>query len=448
MRFFSSVRARATAGATLLFAAALAVAAVGLVIVLERTMVDNVDTALRLRAADIGALLEDGTQLDEVAIVDEEDSFVQVIANGAVVASSENIEGQGSITDAPPGTIATAESHPVGDSAFRVLVAPASTPSGSMTVIVGNTLEDVEGTIQVTLTTLAVGMPLLVLLAAAMTWVVVGRALRPVESIRAEVAEIGATDLDRRVPEPRTDDEIGRLADTMNEMLDRIESGTLRQRRFVSDASHELRTPIATIRHELEVALQHRQSADWPMVASDVLEEDLRMQRLVDDLLWLARHDQDGGHHPAALVDLDEIALHVARRQATPEGVVIDASGIGAGQVRGDADDLTRVVQNLLDNAVRHAASSVAVVVGGDGAGRVHLHVDDDGSGVPVDMRPAVFERFTRSDEARDRDQGGAGLGLAIAAEIAAEHGGVLSVTDSRLGGARFTLELADTRTA
>ena len=364
-----------------------------------------------------------------------------------MVASSENIEGQGSITDAPPGTIATAESHPVGDSAFRVLVAPASTPSGSMTVIVGNTLEDVEGTIQVTLTTLAVGMPLLVLLAAAMTWVVVGRALRPVESIRAEVAEIGATDLDRRVPEPRTDDEIGRLADTMNEMLDRIESGTLRQRRFV-DASHELRTPIATIRHELEVALQHRQSADWPTVALDVLEEDLRMQRLVDDLLWLARHDQDGGHHPAALVDLDEIALHVARRQATPEGVVIDASGIGAGQVRGDADDLTRVVQNLLDNAVRHAVSA--------SRSSWAATVPDEPISTSTTMVP-VFPstcgwRCSNASPAATRHviatRAEPVWVSAIAAEIAAEHGGVLSVTDSRLGGARFSLELADTRTA
>ena len=399
-------------------------------------MTDNVDTALRLRATDIGALLEGGTELDEVAIVDEEDSFVQLIVNGEVVASSGNIEGEGPITDARPGTIATTESNPVGDAAFRVLVAPARTPSGSMTVIVGNTLEDVDGTVQVALATMAVGMPLLVLFAGVMTWVVVGRALRPVESIRAEVAEIGVTDLHRRVPPPRTDDEIGRLAETMNDMLDRIESGTLRQRRFVSDASHELRTPIATIRHELEVAIRHRRSADWPTVAAEVLEEDLRMQRLVDDLLWLARHDQERDRGPAALVDLDEIALRQTVRQAPPEAVVIDGSGIGAGQVRGNADDLTRVVQNLVDNAARHATSRVAVTVAGDVAGRVHLHVDDDGPGVPAEMRAAVFERFTRSDEARDRDHGGAGLGLAIAAEIAVEHDGVLSVTDSPLGGA------------
>ena len=446
MRVFSSVRARATAGATLLFAAALGVAAVGLVIVLERTMTDNVDTALRLRATDIGALLEGGTTFDEVAIVDEEDSFVQLIVNGDVVASSGNIEGEGPITDARPGTIVTTAANPVGDAAFRVLVAPARTSSGSMTVIVGNTLEDVDRTVEVALATMAVGMPLLVLFAGVMTWVVVGRALRPVESMRAEVAEIGVTDLHRRVPPPRTDDEIGRLAETMNDMLDRIESGTLRQRRFVSDASHELRTPIATIRHELEVALRHRRSADWPTVAGEVLDEDLRMQRLVDDLLWLARHDQERPRGLAALVDLDEIALRQIARQAPPDGVVIDASGIGAGQVRGNADDLTRVVQNLIDNAARHAGSRVAVTVAGDTAGRVHLHVDDDGPGVPAEMRAAVFERFTRSDEARDRDHGGAGLGLAIAAEIAVEHDGALSVTDSPLGGARFTLDLADAR--
>jgi signal transduction histidine kinase len=447
MRRLSTVRARTTVAATVLFALALGVAAVGITVILRRTMIDNVDTALELRAADIASLLDSGRP-QTIAIVNDEDSFVQIVEGGKVVASSVNMQGQRPLSDATPGTIFTPDSNPIEDEAFRVLVSEAASPAGPLTVIVGNTLESVDETVQVTVVTLAVGMTLLLVLAGATTWIVVGRALRPVEDIRAEVAEIGATGLHRRVPTPTTADEIGRLADTMNDMLDRIESGTVRQRRFVSDASHELRTPIATIRHELEVALEHQESTDWVSVAADVLDEDLRMQRLVNDLLWLARNDSDGDEERGrmTLVDLDEIAETLTRRRGLSSDVAVDVSGIGAGQVRGDADDLTRVVQNLVDNAIRHAHTRVAVSVSTDAGGRVWLHVDDDGSGVPDDLRRTIFERFTRGDEARARDDGGAGLGLAIANEIAIRHGGGLVVADSPLGGARFTLGLPDAR--
>ncbi len=446
MKRLATVRARTTIAATLLFALALAAGGVGLVMILQNTMIDNVDTALRLRAADIGGLLEGGTNLTDVTIVDEDESFVQIIAGGRVVAASENVEGEEPISTESPGRIVTSDAHPVDDGAFRILVSEAETPSGPVTVIVASTLEDAERTMEVTLGTLAVGMPLLVVLAAGMTWVLVGWALRPVELIRAEVAEIGSTDLHRRVPQPESADEIGRLAGTMNDMLDRIESGSIRQRRFVSDASHELRTPIATMRHELEVALRSSASTDWPAVANSVLEEDLRVQRLIDDLLWLARHDHQRDRGPGELVDVDEILLRQVGRQTPRQGVAIDVSKVSAGQVRGHADDLTRVVQNLLDNAVRHASSRVKVELVGDEHGRVHLNVDDDGPGVPAAMRDAIFERFTRIDEARDRDHGGSGLGLAIASEIVSEHGGALTVSGSPLGGARFTVELEDTR--
>ncbi len=452
MKRLATVRARTTIAATLLFAVALGIGGAGLVTVLRSTMTDNVDTALRLRASDIGGLLEGGTNLTDVTIVDEEDSFVQIVADGRVVAASNNVTGEAPISEASPGQIVTSKTHPVDDSAFRILITEATTPSGPVTVIIGNTLEDMERTVRVTLGTLAVGMPLLVLLAAGMTWVLVGRALRPVESIRAEVAEIGSTDLHRRVPQPETADEIGRLAETMNDMLDRIESGSIRQRRFVSDASHELRTPIATIRHELEVALRGSATTDWPAVAVSVLEEDLRVQRLIDDLLWLARHDHDHerdrgrGRGRGDLIDLDEIVMRQVGRLTPRDGIVVDVAKVSAGQVRGHPDDLTRVVQNLLDNAVRHASSRVVLVLAGEADGAVRLHIDDDGPGVPADTREAIFERFTRSDEARGRDDGGSGLGLAIASEIVAEHAGTLSVGVSPLGGARFTVEISDAR--
>lgn len=447
MRRFATVRARTTAAATVLFALALAVGGFGLVTVLRSSMVDNVDTALRLRATDIGALLRGGASFDEVAIVDEEDSFVQILADGEVVAASSNIDGEEPIAVGGIGQLRTLASHPVDDSDFRVLVGEVDTPDGPVIVVLGSTLENVDDTVATTITTLALGTPALVALAAAMTWVLVGRALRPVEAIRSEVAEIGATDLHRRVPRPATDDEIGRLAGTMNDMLDRIESGTARQQRFVSDASHELRTPLAISRHMLETALRDPSSTDWPTVAAGVLDEELRMQRLVDDLLWLAKHDQRPGPDRHSLVDLDEIVLGQAHRQPERDGVELDLSAVSAGQVRGNADDLTRVVQNLLDNALRHASGRVVVSLRSGDGGRVGLHVDDDGAGVEPELREAIFERFARADTARTRDHGGAGLGLAIAREIIDDHHGTLTVSAGPLGGARFTVELGDART-
>lgn len=234
----------------------------------------------------------------------------------------------------------------------------------------------------------------------------------------------------------------------MNAMLDRLEVSSTAQAQFVSDASHELRTPIAVIRHELEVGLRADDDSTLREIAVEVLLEDLRMQRLVDDLLLLARRDGRAGQaHRAvrSLIDLDDIAGQEARRVATDKTVV--TSGISAGQVRGDPDHLTRVVRNLLDNALRHATSQVAVAVTSTDDGRVLLTIDDDGAGVAAGDRERIFERFGRLDEARARDDGGSGLGLAIVAGIVADHGGTVSVeTSPTLGGARFTVGLTDAR--
>lgn len=443
----SSVRVRATLGAGVVFAVALIVAGAVLVTTLHRTMTSNIDSALSVRARDIAALIEGGTAPGAVVISDEDDSLVQIIAGESVVASSSNIEGEPPFTTLVSGSLFTAASTPVQGDNFRILVTGASPAIGPVTIVVGNTLRDVERAVNVITLALVAGIPLLLLLVVWITWTVVGQALRPVARISDEVKEIGATDLHRRVSPPRTDDEIASLVDTVNEMLDRIESGTLRQRRFVSDASHELRTPIATIRHQLETALRDDMQPDWPDVARDLLEEDQWMQRLVDDLLWLARHDQ---HHPnldTALVDLDEVALNQSRRLSTSMASTIDTTGIGAGQVRGHRDDLARVVQNLIDNAMRHAVGRVAVSVSSSDSGRVILHVDDDGQGVAMDDRAGIFERFTRGDESRSRNTGGAGLGLSISAEIVTDHNGTLTVSTGPLGGARFTIDLPDART-
>jgi len=441
----ASVRVRTTVGATFIVALALAVAGLGVVTVLRRSMIDNIDDSLRLRGADITAIVESGTLPDDAAIEGDEDGFVQIVDSaGNVLAASRNIDGEPELTDAAPGSTLDLPVSPVDDGTFRVHIHQTDT-DGALTVIVGRSLEDADAATATVAWSLLTGIPALVLIVGATTWIVVGRALRPVDAIRAQVADIGGTDLHRRVPTPPADDEIGRLATTMNEMLDRLEAASDRQRRFVSDASHELRTPIAIVRHEIDVARADT-DADRDQVIEDIAVENRRMQELVDDLLLLARQDQ--AHIAAeravadrAIVDLDDLALveaHRTRGASTP----IDATGLAEAQVYGDERQLARVIRNLLDNAVRHARTGVAITVTTD-TGSVHLTVDDDGPGILPSDRHRVLERFTRVDGDRSRDAGGAGLGLAIADDIVSNHGGTLAVTDSpRLGGARFVVTL------
>lgn len=284
---------------------------------------------------------------------------------------------------------------------------------------------------------IAIGVPLLVAVVAVLTWLVVGRALRPVESIRSRVAQIGAGDLHQRVPDPGTGDEVGRLAATMNRMLDRLQRSSDRQRRFISDASHELRSPLASLRTQLEVALAHPDGAEWPGVAAGVLEEGVRMERLVDDLLALAQADEGVVLAHTEELDLGEIMAEEAGRV---EGLEI-AVAVGQARLRGDPLALRRVVRNLLDNARRHASSRIVLRVALEGD-EVLAVVEDDGAGIPEAEREQVFERFARLGEARDRDAGGTGLGLAVVREIVEAHGGTVVAEQGDEGGARLVVRL------
>jgi signal transduction histidine kinase len=223
----------------------------------------------------------------------------------------------------------------------------------------------------------------------------------------------------------------------MNSMLDRLETTSLRQRRFVSDASHELRSPIAVIRAQLEVALRRGDAADWPTVAQRVLDEDQRLEQAVAELLELARTDERADA-PEVVVDLDEVVLEdTARERRVP----IDTSRVLAGRVHGTRSQFARVVANLLDNACRHAATRVEIALVRQ-EHDVVLTVDDDGPGIAIPDRERVFERFTRLDEGRSRDAGGVGLGLAMVRAIVERNGGTVSVDDAPLGGARLVVRL------
>ncbi|MGH2756951.1 MAG: ATP-binding protein [Actinomycetota bacterium] len=435
---FHSIRARTTAGAVLIVGAALVIAAVALVAVMRNVMQTNVRDAARLRARDIAVTLKEAPP-DAIRLDEDDDVFIQIVdTGGRVVASSLGLEGVEPLIE---GGTEVVRDPAIDDDPFIAVTHPADASIGPVTVIVGRNLDLVVETTTVVARVLALGVPLLLLVVGITTWRVVGRALAPVESMRREVGEISAAELHRRVPDPPGDDEIARLATTMNDMLERLESARRMQQRLVSDAAHELRNPISAIRHHAEVALEHPTSTDLRSLASEVLAEDLRLQRLAEDLLLLARADENRLALDARTLDLDDLVLEEARRLRETTGLTIDTRDVSAGRVRGDPGQLTKVVQNLAENAARHAASSVRFGLRVTD-GHVALEVDDDGPGVAPASRALVFERFTRLDEARDRAHGGAGLGLAIVAEIVKLHGGTATVHDAPLGGARFEVVL------
>ncbi len=308
---------------------------------------------------------------------------------------------------------------------------------GDMTIHAVSPLAEIERSVGALRAALWIGLPLLVLAAGAMTWFITGQTLAPVAAMTRRVRELSSTNLDARVPVPPTDDEIALLARTMNDMLDRLEKASVKQRQFVSDASHELRSPVASIRTQLETALRYPDDVDWPSVARVVLAEDDRLDHLVGNLLAMARLEE-GRFGPRSEVDLDDLVMGQAPRMT---GVDLDLSGVSAGRVFANRDELTSVVRNLLDNAARHASSRVAVTVQEAGPWVV-LTVSDDGAGIPADQRDQVFERFARLQEGRARDEGGTGLGLALTKRIVVHHGGRIQVEDGDLGGARFVVSL------
>lgn len=293
---------------------------------------------------------------------------------------------------------------------------------------------------------LTTGVPLVALCTGILVHRAAARALRPVEAIRQELEDIAGHSLDRRVPVPPTEDVIGRLARTTNGTLDRLEQASVRQRQFVADAAHELRSPLAALRTQLESALRHPEGVDWATVVEGAATDVVRLQALADDLLLLASMDGTRpGDRAAEDVDLTALAEDLVREhQHLPRAasLALTCRADGPTHVVGDARQLERLLRNLLGNACRHADATVTVTVGTDGGAAV-LEVLDDGPGIPAADRDRVFDRFTRLDESRARAAGGAGLGLPIAREIATRHGGTLTVAPSERG-ARLVARLAE----
>ncbi len=294
---------------------------------------------------------------------------------------------------------------------------------------------------------LYIAFPVLVASAGLLAWMLAGRALRPVEAIRTEVEAITGSTLDRRVPVPPSGDEVARLAETMNLMLDRLEDASNRQQRFVADASHELRSPVTAIRTELEVAQRTAGPGDWPSIVGRLLGEEARLEAVIADLLLLASLDAPTTISDGVLLDLAELATEEARRRVPErEGVVVEVDAPNPVLITGSRTQLRRALANLLDNAGAHARTTVRVSVHARD-GHTRVLVDDDGPGIPLADRIRVFERFTRLDDHRSRNgrDGGAGLGLSLVRGIVDRHGGTARVDTAPLGGARIVLDLPST---
>ena len=434
-----SVRLRTTVVATLVVAVAMILGAVVLVGLLRDSLEDGVEDAVDQRLESTVDALESGQDPSDV-VGDDDDRFVRILsADGRELASSTEDEEEAPDVDTDIDGTTTVESSE-GDR-FLVSSEEASVGDDDVTVTVAESMEDVDESTSTATRLLLFGVPMLVVFVGVATWFVVGRAFAPVDRITREVDEISGTDLDRRVSAPPSDDEIGRLARTMNRMLERLDAAARRQREFVSDASHELRSPTASLRQHAEIALTYPERADAASLAGTVQAESIRLQRIIDALLLLARIDERSQAVQRRPVDLDDLVLVEARRLRTATDLAVETSAVTAARVRGDEGLLAQVVRNLADNAARHAVSRIALSLGEDESG-VFLTVDDDGVGIPADERDRVFDRFVRLDEARARDDGGSGLGLAIVRELTRLHDGTVRVTESALGGARFEVRL------
>lgn len=440
------VRGRITLAATIAVAMVLALVGVAFVVLLQRDLLRGVDASARIRAQDIAAL-SNGNLPAVLPAAQDDGSVVQVLDNsGRVLAASGNIEGQSALVRPNAAlrgsAISTVPGLPIGSGErFRVLQETLGTGMPQRTIVVALSLAPVDEAVQSARSLLLEVLPAGLLLTALVTWLGVGRALAPVERIRRRVATIGAGDLSKRVPLSSARDEVHRLGETMNSMLDRLEASAGRQRRFVADASHELRSPLANIQASLEVALTRQDLDLWQETGQDLQGEYDRIQHLVEDLLLLARLD---GRIPLAQdeVDLDDVVHEEAERLRRHAAVTVHVAPLPALRVQGDGARLAQVVGNLADNAARHAATTVSLSLRRDGDLAV-VQVADDGPGVPLEDRVRIFDRFTRLDEARARDSGGSGLGLAISQEIAQAHGGSLTLLPGQTQtGAIFELRL------
>ncbi|MEP6463847.1 MAG: HAMP domain-containing sensor histidine kinase [Frankiaceae bacterium] len=420
-----------------------------------RSRIGELDRTLRQRAELVAALVAtdrlpqilpaDTGGAELVEVVDDRNS---VLSGSATASRTLALLAPEQLASWPRNRPRSYSDDRLTGSPLRVVLldqrtggAIAGQPAGAtVTVVAAVPLSGVRETLSALRRALLVVLPLLLLAVAAGSWLVAGSALRPVEALRRGAEQIGDVGGGGVLPVPPGADEVALLAGTLNRMLDRIASAGARQRVFLADAAHELRSPLTSLRTMLEVARAHPRVPGERSVATELLPDVLRLTRLVDDLLILARLDASPPPASSRVVDLAALATEVVAdtdlpASGQPAGPAVIVTGQGTAAA--DPDAVRRILRNLVDNARRHASAQVQISVA-PGA----VTVIDDGGGIGPADTERIFERFTRLDDARTRDSGGSGLGLAIARELARRGGGDLTVNGAPGGGAAFRLTL------
>jgi two-component system OmpR family sensor kinase len=440
------IRVRVTSAFAVVMALVLAASGWFLYARLSSHLATQLRQELYVRSQDLGALVRGGGSLASDAggrLVEPGESYAQLVDRGRVVDATPRLGGAALLS---PAQLAAAEREPqyVGmgpvpglNEPSRVLATPLERGGRPMVLIVGGTRENDVETLASFRDELLIAGPIALLLASLAGYLVAGVALRPVESMRRRAAQISAETPGERLPVPATHDEVERLGSTLNEMLERLEDALRRERDFVADAGHELRTPLALLRTELELALRHGVSPDElrEAVAVSALEVD-RLAQLAEDLLLIARSER--GELPLRLETLDaeavlaDVASRFAWRAEEADRPLAQESPPGL-RVRADRLRLEQALGNLVDNALRYGDGRIRLRATSVN-GRVELHVEDEGQGFPPAFLAHAFERFSRADSAREG--GGAGLGLSIARTIAEAHGGSAEAGNDGRGGA------------
>ena len=423
---WGDLRVRITAIAVAVVCGVLVLAGWMLVSAQQRALTNNLRDALEQRSDDVVELLRAGREPRDATVAGGDDVLIQLATDDGELFSSApsspiRTSVRASALTPSWATITLDDSH------YMVATRPVATIHGTGVLRVAGLTDDVREAQGALIRDLELGIPVVALLLGWLIHALVGRTLLPVETIRREADAIDGSQLDRRVPTPTGNDEIARLASTMNRMLERLEDSAQLQKRFVADASHELRGPLARMRAGLEVDIPRARQLGMVESHQAVLDDAIELERLVDELLELARLDDGGGLVRRVAVDLDDIVLSEVVRLRSDSGPQFDLASVSSAQIVGDPAQLVRAIRNLLDNASRFATSRVTVSLGEVGD-RAVLTIADDGPGIPEADRQRVFERFTKLDDARTSGRGGTGLGLAITREIIVAHGGSISI--------------------
>jgi two-component system OmpR family sensor kinase len=402
------------------------------------------DDQLRSRAQDVSALVRRDGSLQSTGgvLIEHGESFAQLLsANGRVLDATPSVGSTSLLTGAQldrargDSVFFDRPSVPGLDEPARMLALPVERNGLPVVLVVGATRENRAETLNSLRRAFSIGGPLALLLASLAGYLLAGAALRPIEAMRRRAADITASSLDDRLPVPQTNDEVSRLGETLNEMLERIGAGLARERRFVADASHELRTPLALLKTELELALRRSRSREELEEAIRAAAQDTeRLSRIADDLLLLARAEQGRVPLRREQVDVADVLETVAARFQPRADLERRRLTVAAGEplvIRADRTLLEQALANMVDNAFNHGAGEITLKAERRN-GSAELHVLDEGEGFPADMIGRAFERFSRG---RTQNADGAGLGLAIVETIAEAHDGAAGAANSGVNG-------------